>query len=331
MNNKLSDTTRLQYIDIAKGILIFLVVIGHVLTGSNFVTKAMIRVINSFHMPAFFVISGLLVNEAKLRAQSFASFVKKRAIRLLVPYLVFELIGAAWQMIILGASTFDIADTMGRILSAHCYVGADWFLIALFFAEMILYWVITMTNHRWYPFVIVVSFLLMFCLPDHIWFFANCRRVFAALSFILIGIYGRKCFMADSLKIFIFSAICLIVGSAINSGTPSIGLRLFENPVLFVVCGIVGTYCTLYIAKIFDKLPGMGQLLAQCGMASLVVMGTHLNIIAVFNVVYGSWSSIWIKLIILLVVAVVEIPLVLLCRRFLPSWVGVPKRSLENR
>ena len=70
-DTKHNHNGRLAYIDIAKGILIILVVIGHILKGSVFVTKAMIRIINAFHMPAFFIISGFLTNEAKLREQKF--------------------------------------------------------------------------------------------------------------------------------------------------------------------------------------------------------------------------------------------------------------------
>ena len=99
---------RLAYIDIAKGILIILVVIGHTIKGSVFVTKAMIQIINAFHMPAFFIISGFLANEAKLIDQKFWGYVKKRAIRLLIPYVVFEVLGGLWQMLIMGSHAVNL-------------------------------------------------------------------------------------------------------------------------------------------------------------------------------------------------------------------------------
>ena len=52
---------RIQYIDIAKGIGILLVVIGHCINSLSFLGKW----IWSFHMPLFFVISGLCFNPSK--------------------------------------------------------------------------------------------------------------------------------------------------------------------------------------------------------------------------------------------------------------------------
>lgn len=48
---------RIEYYDVAKGILILLVVLGHV-----FETGIINQYIYSFHMPAFFIISGIMQN-----------------------------------------------------------------------------------------------------------------------------------------------------------------------------------------------------------------------------------------------------------------------------
>ena len=66
-------------IDIIKGIGIFLVVFGHVIQD--------IYIINSFHMPLFFVLSG-----ATLCYSTKGSSISKRAKRLLVPYFIFSII-----------------------------------------------------------------------------------------------------------------------------------------------------------------------------------------------------------------------------------------------
>lgn len=325
MNEKIEQ--RLTYIDIAKGILIILVVTGHVVTGSNFVTKTMIRVINSFHMPAFFIISGMLVNTDKLRKQPFCLFLKKKATRLLVPYVVFELIGTVWQMILQGQIRLNLATVVRRILTVECYVGADWFLIALFFAEMILYGINKLTNRKWYLLIALGSFLLMFYLPDGMWLLANCRRIFAALTFILLGMSWRTFFAQDSWLLFMLCTIGLITGSALNSGTPSINLRLFENPLLFVLCGICGAYAILFISRKISALPKIKNPLEQCGMASLVIMGTHQNMLLPFYIRYRMWTSFLDKTALMLLIFLAEIPLILLCRKYLPSWVGESKKD----
>ncbi|WP_367118171.1 acyltransferase family protein [uncultured Clostridium sp.] len=54
--------TRLNFIDILKGIAIVLVVLGHILYNQN----NLIRIwLYSFHIPLFFIISGYLLNFKK--------------------------------------------------------------------------------------------------------------------------------------------------------------------------------------------------------------------------------------------------------------------------
>ena len=318
---------RLAYIDIAKGILIILVVVGHVVTGSNFITKIMIRVINSFHMPAFFIITGMLTNSDKLRAQPFWLFVKKKAVRLLVPYVVFEFVGAVWQMILLQESRLVFTTVIRKILTVECYVSADWFLIALFFAEIILYGINKFADRKWYLPAAVVFLLLALYLPDGMWLLANCRKCFAAITFILLGIYWRTFFLRDSNLVFLLCTIGLVAGSALNSGTPSINLRLFENPFWFIVCGICGTYVVLFVSRKISAWGKFRKLFEQCGKASLVIMGTHQNVLLPFYIRYRTWTSVLDKTALMLLIFLTEIPLILLCKKYLPAWVSESKKD----
>lgn len=318
---------RLAYIDIAKGILIILVVIGHTIKGSVFVTKAMIQIINAFHMPAFFIISGFLANEAKLIDQKFWGYVKKRAIRLLIPYVVFEVLGGLWQMLIMGSHAVNLTGIIYSILTVHCHVGADWFLIALFVSEILLYWTVKVKNHIWYLVVITAAFLTAFYLPEHNWLMANIRRVAASFAFILIGMYVKKLFTYESGIMFVLASVGLVAGAFINTGTASIALRLFQNPILFVCCGICGTYAVFYVSKRITKYKYAAGFLEQCGRASLIIMGTHQNVLIPFNVFLGNWMSFSVKAAVLALTAIVEIPTIYLCKKFLPSWVGEKKQK----
>lgn len=318
---------RLAYIDIAKGILIILVVVGHVVTGSNFITKVMIRVINSFHMPAFFIVTGILVNNDKLRTKSFWVFLKKKAVRLLVPYVVFELVGMLWQMFLLHQNTIDFSTVIRKILTVECYVGADWFLVALFFAEMLIYGIIKFTDKKWYIPIAVCSFLLMLYLPDGMWILANSRKIFAALTFILIGMQWRALFTRDSMIYAMICTIGLLAGCALNSGTPSINLRLFENPILFLICGICGTYVVLFVSRKMSGWRKFSKIFEQCGKASLMIMGTHQNVLLPFFMKYRMWTSVLDKTALMLLIILVEIPLISVCKKTLPAWVSDSKKN----
>ena len=68
---------RINYLDIAKGILIIFVVLGH----SDFENR---NIIFWFHMPAFFIISGMLY-KGKINF-------KKLLLTCFVPYILYSII-----------------------------------------------------------------------------------------------------------------------------------------------------------------------------------------------------------------------------------------------
>lgn len=128
-----------RHIDVAKGILIICVVIGHVLNFEYFFTSVVKTVIYVFHMPAFFIISGVLMNPKKLKNQTFTSFVNRKIKRLIIPYVLFEIVGGILQMFLYGIDEVNPVGILYGILTMHCHIGADWFLPTLFFAEMLFF------------------------------------------------------------------------------------------------------------------------------------------------------------------------------------------------
>lgn len=74
---------RLDYIDKAKGTLIILVVIGHILQSGP-----VFNVIYSFHMPAFFVISGILMSVTRSYEKRFGGFLVSRLFSLGIPLII---------------------------------------------------------------------------------------------------------------------------------------------------------------------------------------------------------------------------------------------------
>jgi fucose 4-O-acetylase-like acetyltransferase len=87
---------RIGWIDVARGILIILVIIGHAIAETSYKTTfyrgyvLLFRCITIFHMPAFYIISGMLFNSEKWRNRSFGAYLKRKTVSLLVPYFVFE-------------------------------------------------------------------------------------------------------------------------------------------------------------------------------------------------------------------------------------------------
>ena len=80
-------TKRLQWVDVAKCITIYLVVLAHMFLENQWLWSY----IYSFHMPLFFLISGMLHKD-----DSFKTVVSKSTKRLLVPYAFFFCISYVW-------------------------------------------------------------------------------------------------------------------------------------------------------------------------------------------------------------------------------------------
>jgi fucose 4-O-acetylase-like acetyltransferase len=74
----------LEWIFIAKGLGIFLVVVGHFYTESSpTYWSEMRKIIYSFHMPLFFILSGYLYSHAKY---SYSVLIQNKTKRLLYPF-----------------------------------------------------------------------------------------------------------------------------------------------------------------------------------------------------------------------------------------------------
>lgn len=82
------------------GILILLVVIGHIVP-ENSILRTWIW---SFHMPAFFIISGILINHSSFTKKSFSELIISSIKSLIIPFVIFEIIGAIADRIMHGSS-----------------------------------------------------------------------------------------------------------------------------------------------------------------------------------------------------------------------------------
>ncbi len=119
-------------IDLAKGLAIILVMIGHTLTNQH-----ICNAIYSFHMPFFFVLSGYFMKKKSIDN----TYILKLYKTLLLPYLVTALITICisflWYQnfyndfiatILVGCKIFNIDIP---------FIGAIWFLVALFISKII--------------------------------------------------------------------------------------------------------------------------------------------------------------------------------------------------
>lgn len=211
------QANRLMYIDIAKGIGIFLVVVGHCIPDATSATGISIPayrwlhdVIYSFHMPLFFFLAGFMVSRQKMldRAQKPLDLVRKRVSRLLVPYVFVGLCYAPFKMLLSNFANkpYDIS-TIWQIVIGVNPDGELWFLYALFvitviaalfaFRISLLGLVAAAALLIWNPWGIITNFLFFFLLGiymrrEHKDFVLHltARYILTTVAVFLLGLYG---------------------------------------------------------------------------------------------------------------------------------------------
>lgn len=148
---------RINWIDYAKGLAIFLVIAGH----SVRLHSVTWNFIFSFHMPVFFLISGYL-----FKVREPMDIFKRKFPRIIKPYIstcVLLIIGSLSIMIYHHVLIADIVKNSIKLVIASLYgsgvpspkpfiyipmIGAIWFLLSLFIAELIFSILVKLTVNR---------------------------------------------------------------------------------------------------------------------------------------------------------------------------------------
>jgi fucose 4-O-acetylase-like acetyltransferase len=124
------STKRLEELDVAKGLAIFLVVLGHLVTGSRpignewYVTLQVL--VYEFHMPFFMFLSGAvfqLTFRPQETGRTAVEFIASRAARLLPAFILFSLIIWAGKHVAARFLTVDNFDSRGWIELAEIYLS----------------------------------------------------------------------------------------------------------------------------------------------------------------------------------------------------------------
>lgn len=146
---------RIAYVDIAKILGMFFIVYGHTLRGGEVTTW-----IYTFHVPLFFFLSGVTFHGEVLDIKT---FLKKKAMALLVPFFIWALISigifAVMSSFIPMQSTLQSsqANPLISMLMGYCDANSPlWFLPCLFIVE-ILMWIVTKLSSKMGRSVYLVS------------------------------------------------------------------------------------------------------------------------------------------------------------------------------
>lgn len=267
---------RVKWIDITKGMLIVLVIIGHASSNTGFRD-----VISSFYMPCFFLLSGYVLSEKGTVWERLV----KRVKTVLLPYFVFSVIlivtsiARAWL-------TNGSYSTGSALISIFLpYAGRTggsvyqlWFLPCLFLAQSI----IDLLRSKGAPrFIGAGLWILMLFTGVCLSHTSLLLAAAVAAIFILIG-YGikRRVAMRYSWWILVASFAVFLASCGINCGLLNkrvdfSGCNFGVFP-LFLLSSLSGSLCIIQLAMWIQKWP----VAEYIGKRSLYYYGLHYPVLS---------------------------------------------------
>lgn len=266
--------------DIMKGIGIILVITCHFFGWNHLF---MSRIINSFHMPMFFIVAGYFSKPHNDRLSDRNNI--KRYIKRLIPAFILTQMSIIcwgtmmaifgncnWTGTILNFLSLFWADPFGYPTQwGQLSLGVIWFLLALLNAKILL--IPLSRAGKW---AIPISLILAYCaiLLHRVWPYSIfcISHGLTALPFVTIGWWTRN----HSVPIWIKVSSVFAWGIALcfsHLGMYDVDWGCYPLDV-FAACG--GTYCLYLLSKGIGRyLKPCGRVLSILGLWSLAIMCVH--------------------------------------------------------
>lgn len=352
---------RISFIDQCKGIGIMLMVYGHCITdewitntsGASYFSSWM----DSFHMPLFFVVGGVLL-AYKQESFSFPRTLTKKARQLLLPGFVFSLLTIAVFGFIKAVANRDyagyIAGGLFETLTLQ-YSGAMWFLPCYFFAEVIFLILMKRTVVKRQSLVIsLASFLLSIFALASPYALIRISRLFMGICYIGIGYYGchgclSRFIYGDAESIegvdeqheeeaasrlkrsnILIGLLLLVLGGIGSFFNGKVGMyaALYGNsPLWFVINAMANTSGLVLIFTSFERKT---PVLEFYGRNSLIVLCTHMFYVEGFWLLNSQIFHLPLQCvdarIFALGVILIEAPTILVVGRYFPWAIGQRKQ-----
>lgn len=281
------------------------------------------NVIYSFHMPAFFVISGMLMSYTKAYEKPYAKFVLGRLYSFGIPFIFIELLGVATDIIRHGI-TLNIKGYIFNTITLNYNDPNLWFLVDLFLIEMVFVAAKKLLKRDW---IVVIGCLLSFVVAVVIStgnvYINTLLSSLRYMIFFAAGFYGGRILKKKN-----------AVGIAVALLAPFIVAWLFGKRaswefslanMAFVLSGFAGTYLVMQLGKLrFPK--GIDRFLAAAGENTIIIYGTHHIIYTTVGGLLGitdyASTPLWAGIVMLLTVLVAEVPVVWSINRYAPFLAG---------
>ncbi len=279
-------------IDIAKGIGIFLVVIGHSINSDS----VLHTFIYMFHMPLFFIMSGLFIEPESKKLKLL--FRESKLLSYYIFYsLIFLLNDGIFRLMIF--REISLGEYKYNVFITCIFYGISvlWFVGSLFWAKILVGAIISMIKKNYILLaflMVIISDLFKYLIPDIDDFVKEQRvsavivsfaRILCAAGFVLVG-YFMKSYIFEKKHSFhtagIFSVIGMIIlvcaafyfnGKGIEFDMHMMNLGKYSAMFWF---GIIGFMTVFFVSKyIITHVVFLKRLFVFWGRHSMIIMIVH--------------------------------------------------------
>lgn len=301
----MEGSKRKDYLDIAKGIGIILVVVAHAMPRLSYLWI----VINSFHMPLFFIISGILY-KTKTR---YVSYIKRKIVSLYLPYVGCSLISLVPEFI--GGYSAKQLIKIFVMLEPAPLLGAAWFIGALFYTLVGYDLIVRLTAKLRYQSIVLSIVAAVFLIIG-----LNIKMPLVLMNNILEASFFVHCgFMFKKIKFqettkkldWLFGLPLLVVLIIAKYNTVSFATNTYNSKVMFIVAAFCGSTAVLLGSeliesyKVFNWLIFLGQntigvviwqfvSFKVVHLVQIAIYGLSIDKIAEYPVIYEYATAPWI-------------------------------------
>lgn len=287
-----------KYMDVARGLALSLVIISH----ANGLNLYLIF----YYIQIFFIISGYVYRPGR----SYGENIKKKAVRLLVPYFGYSALLWTFYAII-RRNTDEVLHSLFGVLYSRFYFykvglredpvslldianGAMWYLTAFFVTALLFHLIVDKCLANWKITVAWSVALLLISmglneLPILLPWSLDIVGVTTVLM--LIGAWMRKVEFFEKKENFWMVAGMLLIylGTATFNGYLNTSVRIYGkfdslSVPFYMIVSVSGSVLCIWVSKWIQNLK-IGKLLAYLGTHSMELICVHMVVLEVFEIV----------------------------------------------
>ncbi|MDR0559648.1 MAG: acyltransferase family protein [Prevotellaceae bacterium] len=315
------EQTRYQWIDIAKGIGIILVVYGHAMRGlikASIIDNQLFNYIDtfiySFHMPLFFLLSGIFF-EKSIKKNMPGKFLTVKCKTILYPYVIYSLLQTGVEALL--SRYTNGGETLSSLYTCLFIPRAQyWFLFALFFINLLNTALYLYFKKIWLLISSVIG-ILYFLFPVNLSVFYGTFNflIFFNLGILLSHIIFRKDFFNRLLKIKYFIAVFFLF---ILSEYFYV-CKSFQATYFSLIAAVSGSLFIVYLS-IYLSISSLIKLFVISGKYSLEIYIMHVLFSAGVRIILSNIFNIHNSLIHIMLGIMVGIFLPLSIMQLLKNW-----------